>query len=351
MLFVDDDGTLYGYYFKGEANTGIYAVRMRDDDPTRFAAPPVHCFAYDPAHIWERYGDQNQNPHESWIEGPWMNKIGERYYLQYAACGAQWKNYAVGCYVGDSPLGPFTYQARNPILRHKNGLINGCGHHSLVEGPNGTLWCFYTVLVRIEHDFERRIGMDPAGFDAEGNLFVAGPTDTPQWVPGTVERPEQGSNNSAGLINLSTGQKTTASSSAPGHFPMYATDDNIRTWWEAQGDGPQWLQVDLCNDYTRDALRATQGFRVGAARTLFADRGLNYSQGIVPAPYRYRIEGSLDAHQWMVLHDSTDCCEERHIAYDTWEPQFIRYVRLLVISAPAGMRIGVWEFTVFGAAS
>lgn len=38
-------------------------------------------------------------------------------------------------------------------------------------------------LGRFNHNKEEN-GMDPAGIDEHGNLFVAGSTDTPQFAPG-----------------------------------------------------------------------------------------------------------------------------------------------------------------------
>ncbi len=83
---------------------------------------------------------------ESWIEGPWMTRHGNTYYLQYAAPGTDWITYGVGVYTSDAPLGPFNYYEGSPILVHRGGLINGTGHHSVVEGPDGALWAVYTLL-------------------------------------------------------------------------------------------------------------------------------------------------------------------------------------------------------------
>jgi len=333
MLFVDDDNRMYCYFSDGR---NVYAVKMKDSDPTSFDGPKVRCFGYDPAHRWERFGDYNQDPDRSWIEGPWMTKHNGRYYLQYSAPGTEYKKYSLGCYVGDSPLGPFTYQERNPILSEKGGLINGTGHHSVVEGPDGNLWCVYTILVRIEYAFERRIAMDPVGFDEKGNMFVAGPTETPQFAPGISLKPWE--DNDTGLVPLSINEYVCASSYAAGHEPVYAVDNYIRTWWEAaDASTPQWLCVDLGREY-----------EVHAARTLFADRGLDYEAGILPGPYGYIIEGSADGKEWSTLIDKSGNTLEQHIEYDTWDPRRVRYVRLVVLSAPAGIRVGVWEFTVFG---
>lgn len=334
-LFVDGDGTLYCYF--GLGTDGIYVVKLDPSDPTRFASAPVHCFAFTPAHIWERFGEHHEDPAKSSIEGAWMTRHAGRYYLQYSAPGTIFRDYAVGCYVGDTPVGPWHYQHRNPILLQKGGLINGCGHHSVVEGPDGTLWCFYTLLVRIEHGFERRIGMDPVGFDANGDMFVRGPSEDPQFAPGVVKDPSNG--NSQGLQNLTSGYQTDASTYVVGHEPALAEDDNIRSWWEAAGTGTQWLRVDLERVYA-----------LYSARTMFADRGLDYGGGVVPGPYRYRIEGSLDGTSWFTLLDKSDNTIDQPIEYDAWTPRPARYVRLVVLSAPKGMRLGVWEFSVFGRA-
>ncbi|HEX4140932.1 MAG TPA: family 43 glycosylhydrolase, partial [Candidatus Methylacidiphilales bacterium] len=236
-LFSDDDGALYCYCnlarptkpgarWKLEGADGeIFGVRLRDDDPARFAHKPVKLFEWNADHIWERMGEHNQNLHMHILEGPWMNKINGRYYLQYSANGTEHTNYAVGCYTGEQPLGPFTYQKRNPILISRGGLVNGTAHHSVVEGPNGTFWCFYTTLVGIDYRFERRIGMDPVGFDENGEMFVAGPTETPQFAPGLVVEPTK--NNNPGWIPLSVCTHATASSSAPGRDPGYAVDNHI----------------------------------------------------------------------------------------------------------------------------
>ena len=351
MLFVDDDGALY-CYFNGDRPTTradhpwklepchgvIFGVRLRDDDPSAFAHEPVPLINFDPSHVWERFGECNQRTSLPVLEGPWLNKIDGRYYLQYSGCGTQFKSYALGCYVADSPLGPFVYQKRNPILIHRGGLVNGCAHHSMVEGPGGHLWCFYTTLVGIHSGMERRIGMDPAGLDVNGELYVAGPTETPQHAPGVCSEPLCG--NDLGLLPLSVNCQVRASSAAPGYPPRFAVDNEIRTGWQAaSADTPQWLEANLEDE-----------FQISAARTIFADEGLDPRGGILPGPYRYRILATRDCQTWEVLCDQSDNTVDRNIAYDTWPATFARRVRLEVLSAPAGMAIAVLEFTVFGAA-
>lgn len=333
-FFLDDDGTLYCY--NGLGTDGIYVVKLNPDDPTHFAGPRQPCFAFNPDHLWERFGEHHEDPTKSSIEGAWITKHAGKYYLQYSAPGTIFRDYAVGCYIGDTATGPWHYQQRNPILLQRGGLINGTAHHCVVTGPDGNLWCFYTLLVRIEHGFERRIGMDPVGFDARAEMFVNGPSETPQFAPGV--KPNPWHDNDAGLANVNSGWQTKASSYIPGHEPALAVDDNIRTWWEAaDATKEQWLSVNLERPY-----------EVSAARTMFADRGLDYAAGVRPGPYRYRIEGSLDGKVWFTLLDKSGNTVDQHIEYDTWPARPAKQVRLVVLSAPMGMRLGVWEFSVFG---
>ena len=60
-----------------------------------------------------------------YIEGPWMTKHNNKYYLQYGAPGTEFNVYADGVYVSDHPLGPFEYAPNNPISFKPGGLRNG----------------------------------------------------------------------------------------------------------------------------------------------------------------------------------------------------------------------------------
>ena len=59
------------------------------------------------------------------IEGAWMTKHGGHYYLQYGAPGTEYNVYADGTYVGDDPLGPFTYAPYNPVAYKPGGFVHG----------------------------------------------------------------------------------------------------------------------------------------------------------------------------------------------------------------------------------
>jgi hypothetical protein len=362
MGFADDDGRLYMYY-SGRHTDGIYGVEMNGKDPTRFASPAKKLWTFDSSHVWERYGDNNEGTELSWIEAPWMTKRNGTYYLQYSAPGTEWKTYAVGVYTSRHPLGPFRYAPRNPILVHKNGLINGTGHHTVIEGPDGNLWVIYTVLYRNWSVFDRRIGMDPVGFDGSGNMFVNGPSEMPQWGPGGAAKPSV--ENGTGSIPVSINRYTwSASSSRPGRDPSYAFDNNVRTWWEpAENDAQPWLVLDLgC----RNPTDPNQEFLIDSSRILFdiapPDRpsGVvdghgswypNAPRGMAAAAYQYKIEASLDGKSFSVVVDRTKNTQAQGTEFDEFKPVRCRFVKLTVSGRPQNLPMAVLEFTVFGKAA
>ena len=346
-VFVDDDNRVYLYY-AGGGGDGVYGVELDRTDLRKFLGPATHFFRFEPSHIWERYGSRNEMSTQSWIEGPWITKRSGTYYLQYAAPGTEWKTYAVGVYTSQDPLGPFDYYEGSPILVHNGGLINGSGHHSIVEGPNGNLWAIYTLLYRNwNRMFERRIGMDPVGFDANGDMFIKGPSETPQWAPGVSVRPWE--DNDGNAIPLSEDKTYVASSEAPGRNAPYALDNNARTWWAPAGDDEEpWLEVDL-------GAGERQDYVIDSARILFTlpegdveDDYSPYKDGDTARLRQYKIEVSMDRETFTTVVDKTGNDRDNAVEFDEITPAECRYVRLTITGWPTNLPIGVLEFTVFG---
>lgn len=129
-IFVDDDKRVYVY----EGSSNVFPIKGLELDPNKNYVPigePVDLITLHPEeHGWERFGENHSSDVEPFIEGPWMTKHKGKYYLQYAAPGTQWNVYADGVYVGDNPLGPFTYAPYNPISYKPGGFLNGAGHGS-----------------------------------------------------------------------------------------------------------------------------------------------------------------------------------------------------------------------------
>ena len=165
-IYVDENNQPY-LFWPGMAISGIYSVKLDPKDITQFVGPVTHHFSFNPDHVWERQGEQNEFTDVAWIEGPWIYKHNGTYYLQYSASGTQWRTYAEGYYKSKNVQGPYEYAPNNPLLRRTDGIVTGPAHGSMVTGPDGNIWQFYTVVLR---GGGRRIGMDRVTVDKDGNL-------------------------------------------------------------------------------------------------------------------------------------------------------------------------------------
>ena len=359
-IFVDEDNKPY-LYFPARSTEGIDVVPLDPNHLNRFTATPKRLFGFDRSHVWERYGEMNEYPDISWIEGPWMMKRKGTYYLQYSASGTQWLSYATGLYTSKSPTGPFAYAPVNPILRKTTGVVTGTAHGSIVEGPDGNWWQFYTIVLS-NPPGGRRVGMDPVGFDARGNLFVRGPSETPRWGPGVVADPAR--HGDSGSLPLTINKmramnaKSTFSSQRPGHEAAYAVDNSTGTWWEpAEEDRRPSITIDLGPATEFDPI---QRFAVDSSRILFAAGRLFGRPGAPPAApsadgvvaHRYTIEASDDGKAFATLLDKTQNTVTKYVEFDELPPTTCRFVRLTLTGWPrsATAPLGIIEFTVFGKA-
>lgn len=336
MLFSDEDEKLYLYW--GLGTDGIYGMEMDAACPFKGIGPVKSLIPFREKNEWERLGAWNQNRGLSFVEGAWMHKHDGTYYLIYSAPGTCYSTYAWGVCRSKSPLEGFEYQKNNPVLLKRHGLVTGTGHGSLAEGPGNTLWAFYTIKLCYATKYERRIAMDPAGFDEEGNLFVKEPSEIPQWAPGIVSSPELCGDTP--LLPLTFEEQAVVSSHAPGRDGLYALDNSMLTWWQpADEDENGQLMVDL---------RAV--FKVSGARIIWRDVNLDYENGILPGPFQYVIQ-VCDGENPDHFTTALDCSENRTdyaVDYRTFETVSARYVRLILKGGPKGIRPGVISFTVFG---
>jgi hypothetical protein len=335
-FFMDDDGR--AFMFWGSSNR--LPIRGEELDPQhRFLpkTPPVELFNRDEArHGWERFGENHDDPKLSgFIEGAWLTKHDGTYYMQYAAPGTEWDTYGDGVYTAKSPLGPYTYAANNPISYKPGGFINGAGHGSTVVGPGGQYWHFTTMAIAVNYKYERRIGMFPTFFDGDGVMYAdTSFGDYPHYAPRTPEK--KGA--FTGWMLLSYKKPVTASSHLGDFTPDRVTDEQVKTFWVAQDNGPgQWLEIDL---ETVGAIRAFQINYHDYKSDLYGrPKGL-YEQFIV--------ESSLDRKKWTILKDRS------HDKIDTPNdyvelPQAVqgRYVRFRSLHVPTP-NLAISEFRIFG---
>ena len=382
-LFVDDDRRVYFYWGCSNA-TPIYGVELDPKTMQPIGEKKELVFG-DPYSIgYERIGEDNSTlpaseevveakyrafvknspvPEEMlppdvkplirgmfsdrpYIEGAWMDKHNGKYYLQYACPGAQYNTYSDGVYVGESPLGPFRLAANNPYSYKPGGFLPGAGHGSTMQDAQGALWHTATMRISVNHDFERRVGLWPAGFDGDGELYCNQRYgDWPMAAQGDPWR-------DPAWMLLSVHKTASASSFLPGHEPGKAVEENVQTWWRAASNSPdEWLQVDL-----------GRVFDVHAVQVNFADDMLD-----IPCPgeirpgsqaryideddhvTRWKLEGSEDGEDWFVIEDKTKAKTDLSHDLIVREEGFAaRYLRLSSLAVPYEQNPCISGLRVFG---
>lgn len=343
-FFLDDDGRLYLY--NGSALNG--AISVVELDPRDFhviAGPDTLMRADYVDHGFERSGEDNLGATLNgvfrlgpYIEGSWMTKHDGTYYLQYSAPGTIWKSYADGVYTSRSPTSGFTYQPYSPFSYKPGGFIGSAGHGATFRDKAGNYWRVVTMDISVAHKFERRVGIFPAGFDADGVMRVDTYLgDYPQYLPGVVHHPLDG--NRTGWMLLSDGKRAVASSSLPAHAPELAFDEDIRTQWSARsGDAGEWLRVDLGAVCRIEAIQVD----LGEQDTRAFDR-----RSATPA--RWVVERSDDGEHWTVLLDRSRTTRDAPHAYvQLDEPVAARYLKITNVRAAAGGKFALRGLRVFG---
>lgn len=285
-----------------------------------------------------------------YIEGAWMNKHDGKYYLQYACPGTQYNIYADGVYVSDKPLGPYKLAKNNPFSYKPGGFIPGAGHGSTMEDATGSLWHTATMRISANHNFERRVGLWPAGFDKDGELFCnqrygdwpmaiedfqADPWKNPQWML------------------LSCGKTMTASSAEEGKGAEKAAEENVQTWWRAaSAQSGEWLQMDLGKAMDVRAIQinfADDKIDIEPPKPLVGNMtGKRYieERNLIT---RWKLEGSLDGDNYFMIEDKSDAKTDLpHDMVVREDGIQVRYLKLTVLAVPYDQPAAISGLRVFG---
>lgn len=283
-----------------------------------------------------------------YIEGAFMTKYHSRYYLQYACPGTEYNTYSDGVYVSDKPLGPFIRQTSNPFSSKPGGFITGAGHGSTIADKYGNYWHASTMRISVNHSFERRVGLFPAGFDKDGVLFCnQNFADYPIRIPdGRFDPQAVGPE----WMLLSYRKPATASSTAAGSDPALAVNEDIRTWWSAADAAPgQWLMVDLERQSDVRAIQvnlADQDVAVTfPAESYGDDRGTRHIE-LESQISHYNIEMSDDGEYWTRLETVVRECSNGY--YEFSQGVNTRYVRIVGGKLPYDQPLRISGLRVFG---
>jgi GH43 family beta-xylosidase len=191
-IFVDSDNQPYIYYARvgvtGDPSRGelathlygkIYAAPLKED-LSGLAGEPVLCLTADKE--WEESTTRRSRA----VEGPFVFNREGCYHMTYSAGHYADPNYGIGYATADSPLGPWTKSAYNPIVSKLPSIgVSGPGHNSITLSPDGTeMFMVYHAHADPEHPSGvRTVNIDRLAFDADGQLRLLGPTRTPQPFP------------------------------------------------------------------------------------------------------------------------------------------------------------------------
>lgn len=335
-FFTDDDGRFYMY--NGSSNQfPIYGIELdrRTLQPQGVREP---LYVLEPERFgWQRFGEHLDNTFlDPFIEGPWMTKHDGKYYLQYGAPGTEFSGYADGVLVGDAPLGPFR-PASDPFSYKPGGYARGAGHGATFQDRWGNYWHVSTIALSVKNNFERRIGLWPAGFDTAGAMYcntVFG--DYPHYLPDGPADHQQ--SRFTGWMLLNYQKPVQVSSTLGGYHANYAVDESIRTYWSAAtGNAGEWLQSDLGELCT-----------VRAVQVNFADQDAEFlgkSSGVF---HRYKLWHSADGKKWEILVDkSANRSDVPHDYVELTRPVRTRFIKLENVQMPTG-KFALSGLRVFG---
>jgi hypothetical protein len=87
---------------------------------------------------------------------------------------------------------------------------------------------------------------------------------------------------------------------------------------------------------------------IQAVRLIWRDIGLDTNRGVLPGPFRYRVELETAKDQWTTILDRGESTEDFLVDYRECRPTTGTRARLIILGWPKGITPGVAEFTVFG---
>lgn len=337
-FLLDDDNRLYLYW--GSSNVyPIYGIELdrKKFQPIGEPKPLIHL--HDDRLGWQRFGEYNDNVFlPPFIEGAWMNKHNGKYYLQYGAPGTEFSGYADGVTVSDAPLGNFTDQPHNPFSYKPGGFARGAGHGATFQDKYGNWWHVSTMVIAVKNNFERRLGLFPAGFDKEDVLYAnTAFGDYPQYLPAAANE-DHAKGNFTGWMLLNYNKPITVSSTYGSYTANYANDENIKTYWSAaSGNKGEWIQTDL------GALSTVHAIQVN-----YADQDASFLGKQDGLYHQYKLWQSADGVHWTILVDKSN--HHQDVPHDYIElpsPVTTRFIKMENIHMPGG-KFAISGLRVFG---
>jgi len=351
---------------------------------------PIQVVELDPARGWATVGEAKPaawgNPNENgwevfrdwrakilsarpFVEGSFMSKVGDKYFMQYAAPGTETREYGDGVFVASSPMGPWVHDPSSPASYKPTGFIASAGHGGTFQDLQGRWWHVATGRVNVRHNFERRVVLFPAFWNSSeypSYYRTQGESREPSLLVDTIfgDFPIRVDQTKPDWQLLSLGKTVTTSSSwnDPGfpnlsnlwnsppvkpellkHGPQSASDEDIRTWWSAAtGEPGEWLAIDMGAPVMAHAVQIN-----------FADQS-SVVKGHLNDAYRYYVETSMDGETWNALPALDKRKNTRDAPHDYVELTKgvpLRHIRITNVHTPGKARFSISDLRVFGYSS
>lgn len=343
-FFTDTDGKLYMY--NGSSNTyPLYGIELNRTTFKPIGARKEMYFLQSWRYGWQRFGELMDNTFlDPFIEGAWMTKYNNKYYLQYGAPGTEFSGYADGVVVGNSPLGGFVPQS-DPLSAKFGGFMRGAGHGATFQDNFENYWHVSTGVISVKNTFERRIGIWPAGFDNDDVMWCNTTFgDYPHYIPNPAIKASYGKDGLSpyftGWMLLNYNKPVQVSSTLGNYTPNQAVDELIKTYWSATtGNKGEWIQTDLGNISIVNAIQINYADQDADTTRLGKWQG-QYHQ--------YKLYHSTDGKHWKILLDkSNNLADIPHEYIALANPVRTRYIKLENIRMPTG-KFAISGLRVFG---
>lgn len=338
-LFYDEDLNRYFMYWGSSNMYPIYGCELDHGRQLAYKDTIAHKFIYlhPEEHGWERFGLNHSDEIDPFIEGAWMTKHNGKYYLQYAAPGTEYNVYANGTYIGNDPLGPFTYAPYNPISYKPGGYVQGAGHGNTFQDLHGNYWNTGTPWIAVNWNFERRIAMFPAFFDKDDQFFSNTRFgDFPQYLP--TQKIINKDELFTGWMLLSYKKPVTASSVRDTFSCAKITDENPRSYWVANTNkSGEWAIIDL---QKISYVKAIQINLTDYKSNIYFNDSTVYTQ--------FKFYTSKDNVNWECVVDLSNEKQDRPNGYFELEnPIDARYIKFENIYVPTA-NLAINAIRIFG---
>ena len=333
-FFTDDDGRLYMY--NGSSNNfPVYGIELNRTTFKPIGTRKEIYLLQDWRYGWQRFGEHMDNTFlNPFIEGSWMTKHNGKYYFQYGAPGTEMSGYADGVIVMNKPLTDEFKAQSDPLSFKPGGFARGAGHGATFTDNQNNYWHVSTIGICVKNNFERRIGIWPAGFDKDDVMFCnTSFGDYPHYLPSTKQPGEF-----TGWMLLNYNKPVTVSSTLGNYNANNAVDESIKTYWSAAtGDKGEWIQSDLGAVSTVNAIQIN-----------YADQDAEFLGKQINTYHQYKLYSSVDGKNWNLLVDkSNNKTDVPHEYIELEKSVPARFIKLENIHMPTG-KFAISGLRLFG---